>query len=265
MFISNKRIKPPTSLIIADNTVEVVDIFKLLGVTIDNKLNFLKHAANLRLAINKKLYSIKRLFFLSTSVKLQFFKTFIMPYFDYTLSLLIYMPKNTIQKIKNCFDYCLFKLLNFKIETYNALNIKIDSQDLVNDFNFKLEKYGLFTFEHRFITRITQFTHKIMHNKNSPEILVNAITINNTTTNNYTLRNKDLIIEPLTFTHYGEFTFQFFFSKLINKHLSNNIYFKFNDFKKNIFDNLNIIYTNFISTFKKFNLQYKYTNYINIK
>ena len=65
------------------------------------------------------------------------------------------MPKTTIQKIKNCFDYCLYKLFNFKIEAYNALNNKIDFQDLVNEFNFKLEKYGLFTLEHRFITRTT--------------------------------------------------------------------------------------------------------------
>ena len=42
MFITNKRVRTPISIIVADNVVQVVDTFKLLGVTLDNKLNFLK-------------------------------------------------------------------------------------------------------------------------------------------------------------------------------------------------------------------------------
>lgn len=83
MFVSNKRIKYPTSIQIEDKQVKVVDQFKLLGVTIDNKLNFLNYVSTLKNSIIKKLYSIKRLFYLSFKVKLQFFKTFIMPYFDF--------------------------------------------------------------------------------------------------------------------------------------------------------------------------------------
>ena len=176
----------------------------------------------MRLTINRKLFSIKRLFFLSTSVKLQFCKTFIMPHFDYSISLLIYMPKATIQKIKNCFDYCLYKLFNFKIEAYNALNDRIDSEDIVNNFNFKVEKYGLFAFEHRFITRTTHFVHKLIHNPSAPSLLANAIPINPVTNSHYNLRNKDLVTEPVVNTHYREFTFSYFFSKLINKLLPNN-------------------------------------------
>ena len=44
--------------------VKVVDNFKLRGVKIDNKLNFDKYSRDLRLSINKKLYIIKRLFYL---------------------------------------------------------------------------------------------------------------------------------------------------------------------------------------------------------
>ena len=101
--------------------------FKLLGVTIDNKLNFRLHAANIRLIVNKKMFSIKKLFYLAFSVKLQFFKSFILPYFDYCLSLLIYFPKSTIQKLKNSYDFCLFKLFNFKISEYNLFKQKIEA------------------------------------------------------------------------------------------------------------------------------------------
>ena len=90
--------------------------FKLLGVTIDNKLNFTEHCSNLKKIVNKKLYSIKRLFFLCTSVKIHFFKTFILPYFDYCLSLIIYFPPSAYQSLNNCFNLCLYKLFKFKPE-----------------------------------------------------------------------------------------------------------------------------------------------------
>ena len=94
MFITNKRVKLPKEITVGsklvndkneDIKVSVVNSFKLLGVTIDNKLNFTEHCSNLKKIVNKKLYSIKRLFFLCTSVKIHFFKTFILPYFDYCL------------------------------------------------------------------------------------------------------------------------------------------------------------------------------------
>ena len=62
-------------------------------MTSDNILNFCSHIADIALKIKRKTYCIKRLFFLSTNVKLQFFKTFILPYFDYCLSLAIYFSK----------------------------------------------------------------------------------------------------------------------------------------------------------------------------
>jgi hypothetical protein len=117
MIITNKRIIRPTEIQVgnAHVKVKVVDSFKLLGVTIDEKLNFSKHVSNVRKIINFKLFGIKRIFYLCNSVKIQFFKTFILPCFDYCSSLLIYFPKSTIQKISNCYNMCLNKLLNFKL------------------------------------------------------------------------------------------------------------------------------------------------------
>ena len=42
----------------------------------------------LKKIINRQMYNIKRLFYLATSVKIQSFKTFILPYFDNCLSLI---------------------------------------------------------------------------------------------------------------------------------------------------------------------------------
>ena len=97
MFVTNKRVKLPTEILvntkivngkIVETKVRVVSSFKLLGVTIDNKLNFSEHCSNIKRIFNRKLYSITRLFFLCTSVKIHFFKTCIFPYFDYYLSLI---------------------------------------------------------------------------------------------------------------------------------------------------------------------------------
>ena len=119
MSVTNKHIKKklPTSISIGLVSVQVVDTFKLFGITIDNKLNFSKYGADVCLKINRKMYSIKRLFYLSTSKKIQYFKKFILPYFDYCLWLLDYFPKRTIHTHSNCFDTCLYKLLKFKIES----------------------------------------------------------------------------------------------------------------------------------------------------
>ena len=59
MFCTNKRIKLPTEISIQNNKVQVVSSFKFLGVKIDDKLNFLQHAANIRKIVNKKMFSIK--------------------------------------------------------------------------------------------------------------------------------------------------------------------------------------------------------------
>ena len=60
MFVTTKRIKAPEAIEIDGKLVKVVDQFKLLGVTIDKKLNFLNYASILKNSVIKKLYSIKR-------------------------------------------------------------------------------------------------------------------------------------------------------------------------------------------------------------
>jgi hypothetical protein len=72
------------------NQVEVVTEFKLLGVKIDEKLTFEPHVKLLRAKVTQKLFAIKKIFYLSYSIKLNFFKTFILPHFDYCLSIYIF-------------------------------------------------------------------------------------------------------------------------------------------------------------------------------
>lgn len=111
MFINKTRITTPNEILFDNKCVQVVNSFKLLGVTIDKKLSFLDHGRELRNNVNTRLFSIKRIFYLPYSVKIQFFKSFILPHFDYCSTLLIYFPKESIQKLANIYNQSLFKLL----------------------------------------------------------------------------------------------------------------------------------------------------------
>ncbi len=66
----------------------------------------------LRKAINIRLYSIQKLFQLPIAVKIQFLKTFILPYFDYCATFCIYFSNTILQKLANTYNNCIFKLLN---------------------------------------------------------------------------------------------------------------------------------------------------------
>ena len=77
MFVTKKRVSIPKVISLQVNsqieTIDVVDKFKLLGVTLDNKLNFINFVTTLSSSVNSKLFAIKRLFYLNNSVKLLFF------------------------------------------------------------------------------------------------------------------------------------------------------------------------------------------------
>jgi hypothetical protein len=143
------------------------------------------------------MFSIKRLFYLNTSVKIQFFKTFLLPYFDYCLSLYIYFPKSAIQRICNIYNICLYKLFKFKIETNNIMDEafieddtdpnlenhdelsvqrkKDDLYDRIQRFNAHLAGYKLESFQMRLYKKLMIFGHIIIHNSEAPENLKNAI------------------------------------------------------------------------------------------
>jgi hypothetical protein len=169
MFVTNKRVKLPmeitvgTKLVndkIEDIKVSVVNSFKILGVTIENKLNFVEHCSNLKKIVNLKLYSIKRLFFLCISVKIHFFKTIILPYFDYCLLLIMYFPPSAYQSLNNCFNLFLYKLFKFKPDV-TPEDEEGNEEKIMSDFIEKLHSYNLFTLQSRIYNKLLLFAHGI--------------------------------------------------------------------------------------------------------
>ncbi len=74
MFITSKRIVVLDFLEIEDAKICTVKKFKLLGVHLDEKLQFIDHAANICLSVNRRLYTIKKLFFYHIQLKFIFLK-----------------------------------------------------------------------------------------------------------------------------------------------------------------------------------------------
>ena len=134
LFINyNKKIVTLSEINFNNTIIKVVNTFKLLGVIIDSNLCFSDFVSTICFNVNKKRFSIKRVFFLSTAVKLQFFKTFCLPYFDYCLTLIIYFPKHSIMKLCKCYFSCLYRLFKF-----NFANMQINQ---INNF---VKRYNLF-------------------------------------------------------------------------------------------------------------------------
>ncbi len=73
-----------------DDVVRVVKVFKLLGVHIDCTLSFVTNVEETCKKVRGASFSLKSKFFLSNKTGLRFFKTFVLPHFDYCISLAIY-------------------------------------------------------------------------------------------------------------------------------------------------------------------------------
>ena len=97
------------------------------------------------------------------SPKMQFFKSFILPYFDYCISLLIYVPqKMSLTRLCKLYYLCLFRL--FKLQFIGKSEIEIS-----NEF----KQHGLMTIQRRIFYRIMLFLHENFNNS-SQELPIGA-------------------------------------------------------------------------------------------
>ena len=90
--------------------IDVVEDIKLLGITIDNKLNFNHYFKSFAKKVNFKVYCIRRLIFLPEKTRVMFFKAFILPHFDYCSSLFVYFSLTLISRLESLFNSIVFKM-----------------------------------------------------------------------------------------------------------------------------------------------------------
>jgi len=97
--------------------------------------------------------------------KVQFFKTFILPYFDYCSTLSIYFSKAVFLFIQRLFNkYFLWLNFLFKLDLSQFTNC--------NELNDYLQDtYNIPAFQHHLLQRLSIFSFKMLNFVSAPKIL----------------------------------------------------------------------------------------------
>lgn len=140
------------SLFVQGVKVEVVREFKLLGVIVDDQLNFNAHVKSLKSSVNRKVFSTKKVFFLPFQTKLQYFKSFVLPHFDYCSSLFVYFSPTLVASVARFYDHMVFNLLGVNVSGLPPC----EQQSL-------LEPHGLFSFYFRMFYRFSLFSYRVLN------------------------------------------------------------------------------------------------------
>lgn len=122
--------------------------------------------------------------------------------------------------------------------------------------------YNLNCFQFRFLKKLVNFSYDIVNNDTIPLDLRNKIIFNYQLDKQHDLRNNKHIALPSisNFNSYGNSTFSYFFCKFINNVCIKKLNLDQSSFTQFINNDLDKIYSVFITNFDKFNL-----NYVNSK
>ena len=209
MFCSNRR-KPILieSITAGDITIKCVEKFCLLGIKLDNKLNFVEHASEIALSATRKMFALKRIFYLSQEVKIHFMKTFILPCFDFGLSLIIYFSCEAINIMAKAYYKCMFHILRLDFSELNQ-----------NELNKKLEAYNLSSFQTKVIVKLATFGFTIAYAGKAPAELQATFIYGSSRQRRVLRASSTLFLLPSrTKTSHGDRTFKNFYATLLNKH-----------------------------------------------
>ena len=263
MFITNRRTELPSSIKINTCAVEVVESIvlgcnspsididvvediKLLGITIDNKLNFNHYFQTFAKKVNFKVYCIRRLIFLPEKTRIMFFKAFILPHFDYCSSLFVYFSHTLISRLESLFNSIIFKMFkkDLKPET-------IEQQYII------LSGMNILPYRYRLFYRFSIFSFKIMNNTYLENIktrvchYVDANVRPQRTASLNKYIQKNIMDAIITRTKSGEHCLSVFLISFINSVIKDTFLLEFSNYKTFIRTNFHTISANFITLFTK--------------
>jgi hypothetical protein len=201
MFMKPQRNQTnlPKSLSIDDVTIKTSDEVRLLGITIDSKLNFDKHV---KLLCNKASRQLKILFrfksLLGKHEKERMFKTFILSNFNFCPVVWNFCSKTSARKIEKIQERALRFLTGYEISNYTLL----------------LKETGYKTMHLSRMKCIVIEVFKCLYDLN-PEFMNDMFIVKET---KFNLRDPSILIVPRFKTiMYGKKTFQYYGAHLWNR------------------------------------------------
>ena len=177
---------------------------------------------SLKNTINKKIFALRKLKYLNNSVKIQFFKSFIMPHFDYCSNLFIFYNKSLLNSLEKFYNISLYSVFNWKLNTKSI----IEQKSFLSNFN-------LLPYKMRIFTRISIFCHKII-NKIHLKDIRDKLTFKDPSY----FRNRELVVIPDIRSKSGRLCLSFFLPKFLNQILKFSTNLPFNLFKELIYSYL---------------------------
>ena len=125
-FITNKNILNAPAVQIRNQDITLVDKFKFLGVTVDNKLSFKDHISNICSKISRS-YSIlfKLSHFIPSQTIKKLYYSMVYPFITYALEVWGKSCKTQIKRVKNVMNKCV-KLLSINNSSNNADYLKLN-------------------------------------------------------------------------------------------------------------------------------------------
>lgn len=163
---------------------------KLLGVNIDDNLNFSDHISNICKKSSQRVGVINRLRkLIPAKAKLQLFKASILPYLTYCSIVWNCCKASDSRKLERVQERALRAVYCDSISTYSDL----------------LKRANLKTLRNRRLHDIAVLMFKVK-NDLCPNNIKNLFVINN---NKYNLRNNDFIIPRVSTTRYGKHSLRY--------------------------------------------------------
>ena len=171
---------------------------KLLGVHIDERLNFNNHVASICKKISKQIAVISRFRKLSTiQTKLTLYKAYILPHFTYCSTVWMHCGKTASDKLEKLNKRALRLIFNDNANTYTTL-LDIANMPSLHD---------------RRVQDMCILIYKVIHGT-TPTPLPTLLTLRSKSRN---LRGKLILVQPRVITtKYGLNTFRYYGPKIWN-------------------------------------------------
>jgi len=221
MFMSRSHIPPNNlSLTLDNDNIDISNSIKLLGVTIDNKLSFNEHVAEVIRKVSNQLQVMKRhKRLIPQTAKIILYKAYFLPHLNYCSLVWHHCGKRNADKLENLNQRCLRFVFN----------------DFQSNYENLLKKINLKSLQQSRYCELLILIHKAIHNS-SPTYISSIFKERKS---NYNLRGEGALnIPSVNTTRYGLHSLRYFGPKLWNS-LSSELYkLNLNEFKAAI-NNLN--------------------------